>query len=220
MLAYAASRRRELADRRPHPNMMLVIIGAHVALLAAVMSAKMDLANPFKPEPPLIVDTIKAPPPPPPIGTTSKSHATQTFTPVIDRPPQNVKLTQLVDLPPLGGRTTGDLGSIDGGGAIVIPKIEDPIRTSPQLLTPQSEMKPSYPASKLLNEEEGAVTVRLTIDQQGRVIAVDPVGRADAAFLDAARRHLLAHWRFKPASEDGRAITSITVVTLHFQLDS
>jgi periplasmic protein TonB len=185
-----------------------------------VMSAKMDLPNPFKPEPPLIVDTIKAPPPPPPIGTTSKSHATRTFTPVIDRPPQNVKLTQVVDLPPLGGRTTGDLGSIDGGGAIVIPKIEDPIRTGPQLLTPQSEMKPPYPASKLLNEEEGAVTVRLTIDQQGRVIAVDPVGRADPAFLDAARRHLLAHWRFKPASEEGRAITSTTVVTLHFQLDS
>ena len=98
--------------------------------------------------------------------------------------------------------------------------VAPPVRSGPRLLTPQSEMKPPYPATKLLNEEEGAVTVRVTIDEQGRVIAVDPVGRADPAFLDAARRHLLAHWRFKPASENGHAVISSTVVTLHFELDS
>ena len=59
MLAYAASRRRDLADRRPHPNTMLLIIGAHVAALAALMSAKMDLPNHFKSEPPIVVDTIR-----------------------------------------------------------------------------------------------------------------------------------------------------------------
>ena len=50
-------------------------------------------------------------------------------------------------------------------------------------------------------------------------MAVEPVGRADAVFLAAARRHLLAHWRFKPASDDGRAVASTTVITLRFQLD-
>ena len=34
--------------------------------------------------------------------------------------------------------------------------------------------------------------LRLTIDARGRVVAVEPVGRADRAFLAAARRHLLA----------------------------
>ena len=67
------------------------------------------------------------------------------------------------------------------------------------------ELKPPYPASKLASEEEAVSGCRLTIDERGRVIAVEPLGRADPAFLDAARRHLLAHWRYKPAIEDGRA---------------
>jgi hypothetical protein len=45
------------------------------------------------------------------------------------------------------------------------------------------------------------------------------VGRADRAFLDAARRHLIAHWRYQPATEDGRTITSSLTITLRFQLD-
>jgi protein TonB len=62
--------------------------------------------------------------------------------------------------------------------------------------------------------------LRLTIDPNGRVVAVEPLGRADSVFLQAARRHLLAHWRYKPAMEDGHAVTSTTVITLRFQLDA
>jgi protein TonB len=62
--------------------------------------------------------------------------------------------------------------------------------------------------------------LRLTIDPNGRVVAVEPLNRADPVFLQAARRHLLAHWRYKPAMEDGRAVMSTTVITLRFQLDA
>jgi periplasmic protein TonB len=48
---------------------------------------------------------------------------------------------------------------------------------------------------------------------------VDPVGRADGEFLAAARRHLIAHWRYAPATDDGRAVGSTTTITLRFQLD-
>ena len=221
MLAYAASRRRDLADRRPHPNTMLLIIGAHVAALAALMSAKLDLPNHFKSEPPIVVDTIRDPPPPS-NASTQKPIVQQQIREATNQPPENLKLPPIVDLSPTQDKTLGS-GS-EGAGVTVTSRIQNtvapPVRSGPRLLTPQSEMKPPYPATKLLNEEEGAVTVRVTIDEQGRVIAVDPVGRADPAFLDAARRHLLAHWRFKPASENGHAVISSTVVTLHFELDS
>jgi len=52
-----------------------------------------------------------------------------------------------------------------------------------------------------------------------RVVAVDPVGRTDPLFLEAARRHLIAHWRYKPALADGQAVASSMVITLRFQLD-
>ena len=64
MLAYAANR-PIVADRKPAPNTMLVIIGVHVAAIAALMSAKMELPpRPF--DPPTIIDFIHPKPPPPP----------------------------------------------------------------------------------------------------------------------------------------------------------
>jgi protein TonB len=50
------------------------------------------------------------------------------------------------------------------------------------------------------------------------VTGVEAVGPADPVFLAAARRHLLAHWRYRPATEDGRAVATSTLVTLRFEL--
>ncbi|HVL78018.1 MAG TPA: energy transducer TonB, partial [Sphingomicrobium sp.] len=61
--------------------------------------------------------------------------------------------------------------------------------------------------------------LRLAIDERGRVTSVEPVGSADPAFLEAARRHILARWRYRPATEDGRAVASSTVVSLRFELN-
>ena len=112
---------------------------------------------------------------------------------------------------------------ISTGAAAVTPEIQKPVitpvKSGPQLLTSGADLKPPYPSEKLLNEEEAVLTLKLTINELGRVIAVDSVGRADPVFLDAARRHLIAHWRFKPATEDGQAVGSTTVISLHFELD-
>ena len=50
--------------------------------------------------------------------------------------------------------------------------------------------------------------------------AVDPVGRADPVFLAAARKHLMARWRYKPAIQGGRPVSCTAVVTLRFELDN
>lgn len=220
MLAYAASRPVPV-DRRPHPHTMLLIIGAHVALVAAVMSAKMDIPI-IHHDPPTTVFWIPRPVDPPPVPQQPKtSQPTQNSDSWIDHQQSRVPIRPLTnewadsDPKPDPGPTL-----VGGTGAsIELPHIAPPIRSGPQLLTPPSDLKPPYPASKLLNEEEANLTLRLTIDPSGRVIAVDPVGRADAVFLDAARRHLLAHWRYKPALEDGHAVASTMVVTLQFQLE-
>lgn len=221
MLAYAASR-PPVVDRCPHPNTLLFIIGAHVAVVAAVMSAKMDLPRRLKPEPPLIVDTIPEPPPPPANTATAKPHLPIAIPP--EHPTFQPPIRPLLS-PPVGqDQPKIDVGPVAGRGAAVIPLLPPttgtPVKTGPRLLTPPSELKPPYPADKLLNEEEGALTLRLTIDQNGRVTAVDPIGRADPEFLEAARRHLIAHWRYTPASEDGHAVASTIVVRLQFQLES
>lgn len=220
MLAYAANRPVP-GKRQSSPNALLLVISVHVALLAIVMSAKMDLPRPIIDGPIKMIKIKPDPLPPPPVDTrpaqqpqtTSRITNTQTDVPL---PP--------IDPAPVDpGPAIVDPRPIAGAGAAVFPVIPKPVITpihhDPRLLTPASELKPPYPVSKLLSEEEAVLRLRLTIDENGRVAAVDPVGPADRAFLDAARRHLMAHWRYQPATEDGRAVPSSMIIILRFQLD-
>jgi protein TonB len=220
MLAYAANR-PVAGKRQSSPNALLIVISAHVALVAVVVSAKMDLPARIH-EPPTIIKWIPSPIDPPPNPQPVQhpiAHPIPTPQPPIPLPiPRD-------DRPVI---TPGPAGNapvaIGGGGSTVISLPSNPIklvpiRRQPQLLTPFSELKPPYPASKLASEEEATLTLRLSIDENGRVVGVDPIGRADPVFVAAARRHLLAHWRYSPATEDGRAIFSSLTITLRFMLD-
>lgn len=223
MLAYAAGSRR-IAARSSNPNLMLIVIGAHVAAVAILMSAKMDL--PIRPTfhgTDLIFVPIENDPPPIDIKP-QVPQPPRTTQSVIYRPPTQVDLVTTIGRQAETGSDPIDLGTLGGTGTTVIPHIDtiippNSVRSAARLLTSGAELKPPYPPMKLLNEEEGAVTVKLTIDDNGHVVAVDPVGRADPAFLASARKHVMAHWRFKPASEDGHAIASTSVVTLRFELN-
>ena len=217
MLAYAAHRRR-VAQRHSAPHVMLAIIAGHVALIAAVMSAKMDLPERIF-HPPTVVTPIPLPKPPPPEprAQPKPSPSVVTRTPAIVPVPQTrddqFDPTPIPSLPSLPAvRPTPNPEPR-------IAPMPAPVRVGPRFATPPDAVRPPYPASKIQSEEEAVLKLRLSIDPRGRVVAVEPVGRADPAFLAAARRHLLAHWRYKPATEDGRAIASSTTITLRFELD-
>jgi protein TonB len=222
MLTYAAGR-AHVGKRQSSPHAMLIVIAMHVAVIAAVMSAKMDLPQRIRDRITrvnLIVDPL---PPPPNAPTHPQQHQHQlTLIPISD-PRPNMRPAQ-PDPVSLDPGPTIDLWPVAGTGRVVTTGIPNtpvmaPVRRDPKLLTPPSELRPPYPPSKILSEEEGVLQLRLIISDAGRVTAVDPVGAADHEFLDAARRYLIAHWRYQPATEDGRAVTSSTVITLRFQLD-
>ena len=215
MLAYAAHR-RHVAERRSAPHLMLGIIAAHITVIAAVMSAKLDLPERIL-RPPTKIKLIPIPVPPPPQPRSQpqpkQSHST------IDRVPVIIPVRQPaddtfdpIDLgPPLGG---------DAIGPTIQPRpITDPVRVAARFATPAAAIRPPYPLSKINSEEEAVLKLRLSIDPTGRVVAVEPIGRADPAFLASARRHLMAKWRYAPATVDGRAIASETLITLRFELD-
>jgi protein TonB len=204
------------ADRSRHPRALVLIVAGHAAVLAAVMMAKTYVPN-HLPAPPTIVELIqeqKPPPqnPPPPQPQQRES--------AIDRP------TTVIEIPqPIGEADPLPLPPIPNPQPVVDPRPiqvnppAEPVRVGPRFATPDSDVKPPYPQSKLRLGEEAVLQLKLTIDERGRVVAVDPVGRADPVFLTAARRHILTHWRYRAATEDGRAVASSTVITLRFQLD-
>lgn len=217
MLAYAAHKRR-VAERRPAPQAMVLIVAGHIALIAAVMSAKMDVPERIF-DRPIVIDPIPlpAPPPPPPQPRSAPSQpSANRVPPIIDlpRPPAD-RLDPPILLP------VPNPGPI-GPAVKPQPRTDPPaapVRIGPRFATPPSAVRPPYPLSKIASDEEAVLRLKLSIDERGRVVAVDPLGRADRAFLEAARRHLLAHWRYKPATENGRVIPSSTVITLRFELD-
>lgn len=219
MLAYAAGRPR-IGARRSSPNTLLFIISAHIAAVAAIMSAKMDLPKDLF-DKPTVIRFIPVRPPPP--ATDAKPQRTQQQHPIYAPAPPTP-----IPAPPIQSPdTTPRIPSSGETGETPTPPQPPvdirpqpvPVSTPAQPLTAASDLRPPYPESKLLAGEEAALTLRLSIDENGRVVGVDPIGRADPVFLSAARRHLMSHWRYKPAMEGGRAAASTVVVTLRFELD-
>lgn len=220
MLAYAANR-PVVGKRESSPNALLVVISVHVALLAAVMSAKMDASRIIHPDGPLIDIPIQ----PKPTPTDNTHHPKPQPKPTTVESPKPIVDPKLPDdttldrkfaesFPPAGG-------GVEVGGTPEIPSrpVTAPVHHDAQLLTPAADLKPPYPASKLAAEQEATLRLALTIDANGRVTSVEPVGYADREFLASARRYIIAHWRYQPATEDGRAISSNLTITLRFQLD-
>lgn len=214
------------AERRAHPRALTVIIAVHAVAIAAVMSAKMDLPTKFERTITEIefIDPPKPPPPPPPPQPQPQPKQ-QPQPSVLDRAEPLVKIP-VVDVPAVDSRDL-PIPPLDvpiGPAVDPVPfsgpgPIAEPVRVGPRFVTPAGDVRPPYPQSKQAREEEASLRLRLSIGASGRVVAVEPVGQVDRTFFEAARRHILARWRYKPATEDGRAVASSTVITLKFELE-
>ena len=214
MLAYAPRSDTQLL--RP-ATLGLIVLG-HAGLLALVMTANSGMIFPEKADPPDIV-FVPVPKPPPPPQTEQANPR-----------PSNSQITTVDPIvPPLPspGPTVDQFpqplprpGPVIGTGALPTTVPFDPpiVRTGPRFATVGDAIRPPYPISKRESGDEASLRLKLSIDERGRVIAVDPIGRADPTFLEAARRHILRVWRYQPAMEGAKAMPSTTNITLRFEL--
>ncbi|MEO5578255.1 MAG: energy transducer TonB [Sphingomicrobium sp.] len=213
MLAYAP--RPESRKLRP-ATLGLIILG-HAGMLVLVMTARSGIV-PQYPFTPTVVTLVPEPPPPPAVEPQAQPKPSPsiftTVKPIVPPPiPQGPSVAaDPYPLPPLG--------PVAGTGiAPTLPALDPPIvRTGPRFATVGDAIRPPYPISKRESGDEASLRLRLTIDERGRVVAVDPVGRADPTFLEAARRHILRAWRYRPALEGAKAVPSTTTITLKFEL--
>jgi protein TonB len=221
MLAYAANTSKA-AGRAGSPKALALVLIGHAGVIAAVLTARPDLIG-VRPDPPPIVINVPEDPPPPKPDPQADPQPQQPVThdrfipqerPIID-------MEQPTTFQFDNGPTIADIGTVIGSGptTVIDPPRHLPVKLGPRLATSEGALKPPYPLDKIRAEEEATLRLRLTIDARGRVTAVDPVGAADPSFLEAARRHILRAWRYKPATEDGVAVPTTTVISLSFRLE-
>ena len=219
MLAYAAQNPRP-ASHAGSPKALLKIVAGHAALIAAVMAVKMEVVTVTPFDPTTLIE-IATPPPPPQPQTKPEPQEPVIQETSIDSTPTIVDMGQTTSIELDKGPTLRELLPEIGTGTATIPDPPRhvPVKSGPRLATAGNALKPPYPIDKLRAEEEATLKLRLTIDTRGRVTAVEQVGAADPSFLEAARRHIVRAWRYRPATEDGVAVPTTTVINLSFRLE-
>ena len=205
MLAYAANTPKA-AGRAGSPQALALILLGHAAVISAVADgqararrvAAVRTDGPDRYPGPAATAAIRD------RGQTAAREPVtqQTF---IDQERPIVDMGQTTSIALDTGPSLQDIETVIGSGptTVIDPPEADPVRIGPRLATNENALKPPYPLDMRRAEQEATLRLKLTIDPRGRVIAVDPVGPANPTFLEAARRHILKAWRYKPATEDG-----------------
>jgi len=220
MLAYAANTPKA-AGRAGSPKALALVLVGHAAVIAAVLTARPEFIDRVIPGRTTVIN-VPVPPPPKPVPQVDpQPQRPLTQDSFIDRERPIIDMDQQSPIQIDTGSSITDIGVVIGSGptTVIDPPRHLPVMIGPRLATSEGALKPPYPLDKIRAEEEATLRLRLTIDARGRVTAVDPVGAADPSFLEAARRHILRAWRYKPATEDGVAVPTTTVISLSFRLE-
>ena len=78
---------------------------------------------------------------------------------------------------------------------------------------------PAYPIQALRSGVQGTVLLKVWVDASGKPVQVTIEHSSGSRTLDdAARRHVLAAWRFHPAMREGHAIEAWALVPVQFNL--
>jgi protein TonB len=220
MLAYAANSPNP-ASRAGSPKALALILAGHAALIGAVLTVRMELVPIDTLVPTKIINIPVDPPPPPQVEVKADPKKPIPQPTFIDKPQKLIDMNQATSIQLDSGTAIQDIGIVIGSGptTIIDPPRAEPVWLAARFVTPNSAIKPPYPLDKRRAEEEATLRLRISIDERGRVTSVEPIGPADASFLEAARRHILRAWRYKPATEDGQAVRSSTVINLSFRLE-
>ena len=222
MLAYAANMPKTAARARS-PKALTLIIAGHALVLTGVLTARPEVMGQIIDQTPTIFNVPADPPPPPPPqpAVDRPQHEPVTQPSFIEQERPIIDMEQQTPIQLATGPSIADIGAVIGSGptTIIDPPNHAPVKLGPRLETSESALKPPYPLDMRRAGQEATLKLRLTIDARGRVVTVDPVGPANASFLEAARRHILKAWRYQPATEDGAAVQSTTVISLSFRLE-
>jgi protein TonB len=84
---------------------------------------------------------------------------------------------------------------------------------------PISRPSPRYPAEAVRNNETGTVVLRITVDERGEPVKVEIASSSRSRSLDRAAAQAARRWTFRPAQQNGRAVSGTIEVPISFTLE-
>jgi protein TonB len=159
---------------------------------------------------------VETPPPLPPVKVPVVQHPTRPApSHPVQQPMQPTDTAPVVD----SSQVTNPVAAqppVDAGNTL--PPPTGPL-TGMQLEYAQAPA-PSYPRDALRDGVEGTVLLKVLVDVDGRPLDVQIERSSGNRSLDrAAREQVLQRWRFRPATQDGRAVQAIGLVPVDFRLN-
>lgn len=203
-------------------------LGASLTLVGGVILGMLTLAPVLVPgeEKPGAIPIIRIPPEPtpPPPAPRAKASEPKARTPAAPARPVDpiIAIPSAPSGPILSAGDPPLAPGTGGTGTATEPVVADP---PPPLFVDAApdpryagDFQPPYPASELRADREGVVVMQVRIGANGRVIAVEKLSATSDAFYNAARRHALARWRFRPATRGGVPVETDRRMTLRFTI--
>lgn len=151
-----------------------------------------------------VKDEVKPPTtPPPPIPTIIQPHQ-----PVVDTmPPPDIPIE------------SANTDTITVKPTPLTPANLTPVPDTPAMGIVNTHSVPPYPADARALSHDGIVTLSIVVSAQGEVMGASVVATSGHAELDqAAVAWVIAHWKYKPAIQNGVAIPSSTRAMVKFDL--
>ena len=97
-----------------------------------------------------------------------------------------------------------------------VTSVDDPVITGGWML---SGKQPKFPRKARLRGTEGWVTVRYTIDRDGRVRDARTLESSNGRIFSKTVHRALATWQFEPFRQDGKVVEQTVTRTIQFRID-
>ncbi|NUS61949.1 MAG: energy transducer TonB [Lysobacter sp.] len=154
-------------------------------------------------------ERVVPPPPPPPIDRVPpRATTTPRATAPIEQPAIVVEESTELAPPPTPPDT-----------AIFVESVTPPGPLAGASLEYVSASPPPYPKDAPRRGIEGTVMLEVLVDVDGRPLDVRVQTSSGNRSLDeAARKHVLKRWMFKPAMQSGRAVQAVGLVPVRFTM--
>lgn len=217
MMTLAVDRSFECA---PHAQRSLAMAFALSLNLVLVLFALLPSTPiPIRTPPPqsLLASVLQPPPPPllPPAPTVRVERHVATPSVRVPIPhPSPVALPTLPVIAPVAPTLPATTTTTPGTDA------RASAGNSEATIAYETATPPAYPIQALRTGTQGTVLLKVLVDASGKPVQVVIDRSSGSPLLDAAaRKHVLAAWRFHPAMRNGHAIEVWAMVPVRFNLD-